>query len=156
MYNFKVIRSSVVLIFILIIGSMLFAQTVTNVNALAAFARNMQRKYQKNKTQVENYAKQKKIPIKRVFPNGTIVQIHHIDNGKPIYVTTTNLGAAQTTRTNELWPGGDLGLNLTGNGYSKLGEWDSGRVLLTHQEFGTRVTQVDGSLTTNRHATHVA
>ena len=156
MYNFKVTRSSVALIFILFVGSILFAQTVTNVNALAAFASNMQRKYLKNTIQVEKYANEKKIPIKRVFPNGTVVQIHHIDNGKPIYITTANLGAAQTTRTDELWPGGGLGLDLTGSGYSKLGEWDSGRVRLTHQEFGSRVTQVDGATPTTRHSTHVA
>lgn len=132
------------------------AQTETNVNALAAFVRNMQHKHQNNKIQVENYAKQKKIPIKRVFPDGTVVQIHHIDNGKPVYYITTNFGAAQTTRTNELWSSGGLGLNLTGSGYLKLGEWDGGGVLLTHQEFGTRVTQVDGSPITISHATHVA
>jgi hypothetical protein len=65
-----------------------------------------------------------------------------------------NVNAADTANTDQIHPGGGLGLNLTGAGYT-VGVWDGGLVRNTHQEFGARVTQVDtGSL--NFHATHVA
>lgn len=67
----------------------------------------------------------------------------------------TNVDAADTTNTENLKLGGGLGLNLTGAGYT-VGVWEAGgRIRETHQEFGTRVTVVDGVATT-AHATHVA
>ena len=91
----------------------------------------------------------------------------------PLFYETNNLGAAQTSRTDRLWSGGSLGLNLNGqrltlcclngpNGaqpffYStKLGIWDGGAVRGTHQELTGRVTQMDGNTTNSNHATHVA
>jgi VCBS repeat-containing protein len=66
-----------------------------------------------------------------------------------------NLAAADTTNADQLWAGGGLGLNLTGNGL-EVGVWDGGRVLNTHQEFGGRVTFGDSASSFNNHATHVA
>ena len=67
-----------------------------------------------------------------------------------------NVDAADTTNTEWIQPGGNLGLNLTGAGYT-VGVWEAGNGLIrdTHQEFGGRVTVVDtGSVTS--HGTHVA
>jgi subtilisin family serine protease len=67
------------------------------------------------------------------------------------------LGGARTVQTNKVWPGGIAGTSLTGNGMTnRLGIWDGGRVLTTHQEFGSRVSQTDGTTTLDDHATHVA
>lgn len=154
--NFKIILYSFVLIYLLFIGSFLLAQTVTNVNALEAFAAHKKAKFNKNRAEVEEYARKNNVPVRQELPDGRVIEMHHLDNGKPIYYGTQNSGAAKTTRTDELWPGGNLGLSVTGSGYSEIGEWDAGGVLLTHQEFGNRVTQVDGSATTHYHATHVA
>ncbi len=91
----------------------------------------------------------------------------------PLFYETNNLGAAQTSRTDRLWPGGGLGLDLHGqrltfccfngpNGSqpffydTKLGIWDGGAVRGTHQELTGRVTQRDGNATNSNHATHVA
>lgn len=91
----------------------------------------------------------------------------------PLFHETNNLGAAQSSRTDRLWPGGSLGLNLNGqrltlccvngpNGsqpffyVTKLGIWDGGAVRGTHQELTGRVTQMDANTTNNNHATHVA
>ncbi|XZF61792.1 MAG: S8 family serine peptidase [Gloeotrichia echinulata DVL01] len=65
-----------------------------------------------------------------------------------------NLAAANTTRTNTLWPAGGLGLDLTGAGVT-VGVWDGGAIRSTHQEFGNRVTIVD-NVTLSNHATRVA
>lgn len=76
-------------------------------------------------------------------------------NGHPLVMATANLTAAKTVSTDKVWPGGSMGLNLTGNGIT-LAIWDGGKVRSTHQEFGGRVTQKDGASSLNGHATHVA
>jgi len=154
--NFKIIRSSIAIICILFISSFLFAQTITNEGFLLDFAADKEAIYLQNRAEVEEYARKNNIPVSQELSDGTFIEIHHIDNGKPYYYMTNNSGAAQTTRADELWPGGSLGLSVTGSGYTKLGEWDAGGILLTHQEFGSRVTQVDAPASTHYHATHVA
>ncbi len=54
-------------------------------------------------------------------------------------IELTNVDAADTTNTDQLWPGGHLGLGLTGNGY-RVGVWDGGPIRDTHAEFGLLVT----------------
>ncbi|MFC1786234.1 S8 family serine peptidase [Candidatus Neomarinimicrobiota bacterium] len=132
------------------------AQTITNENALSAFAQLRHLEYLKNKKEVEEYSKINNISVRQILPNGGVMEMIRIENDAPIFYITTNLGAAQTTRANELWPGGNLGLSITGDGYNKIGEWDGGGVLLTHQELNGRVTQVDGAITLSDHSTHVA
>ena len=80
------------------------------------------------------------------------------ERGYPFYYRTLNLLAAETVSTDEVWPGGSGGHNLTGSGtpLGRLGIWDGGGVLTTHQEFGGRVTQMDAPGGTHFHATHVA
>jgi hypothetical protein len=104
-------------------------------------------------------AKEKGWMIREETDQG-VREIQYIDiYGMPQYYQTTNLNAARTTNTDDLWVGGSSGLNLSGDGYL-IGEWDGGGVLTTHQEFdnggGTRVTQMDSPGSTHYHSTHVA
>ena len=111
----------------------------------------------------------------RLETEGVVAEFKSLRTGglPPLYYETTNLGAAQTSRTNRLWPGGGLGLNLSGqrmtlccisgpNGSQpyfydpKAGIWDGGGVRATHQELVGRVTQRDAATTSDNHATHVA
>ena len=66
-----------------------------------------------------------------------------------------NVNAADTTNTNDIQQPGSLSLDLTGVGIT-VGVWDGGRIRESHQEFDTRVTTADGSITLSDHATHVA
>ncbi|WP_229201841.1 S8 family serine peptidase [Arsenicibacter rosenii] len=92
------------------------------------------------------------------------MQLQGIDQtGHPIYYITHNALAAQTTRTTALWPGGSLGTALSGASAfmsGKLGMWDGGQALGTHQEFAgtgtTRIMQMDQSTLVNEHTTHLA
>lgn len=80
-----------------------------------------------------------------------------IVNGRPRYYQTTNLFAARSVGTDNLWPGGATGLNLDGTNLAgELAVWDAGQVRLTHREFGGRVVQNDNAAVINYHATHVA
>lgn len=73
--------------------------------------------------------------------------------------STTNIAAADTTNSNQLWQSGGLGLALTGAGV-QIGVWDGGPIRATHQELNNRVTVVDTSpdpgVPFSTHATHVA
>lgn len=76
--------------------------------------------------------------------------------GIPEYLCTcNNLDAAKTTQTNALWPGGSLGLNLSGAGLNKLGVWDGGRARTSHIEFGGRVIVMDSGGSLSEHTTAV-
>ncbi|MBP0003068.1 MAG: S8 family serine peptidase, partial [Cyanobacteria bacterium SBC] len=66
----------------------------------------------------------------------------------------SNVAAADTTNTDRLWEGGDLGLNLDGSDVT-VGVWDGGKIRGTHQELAGRVSYGDSS-SYNNHATHVA
>jgi formylglycine-generating enzyme required for sulfatase activity len=84
------------------------------------------------------------------------IAFDHLDvSGMPVFLAEENLNAARTLSTDDVWPGGGAGLNLTGSGIGFLGIWDSGAVRASHQEFGGRVTIHDAGAT-SAHSTHVA
>jgi hypothetical protein len=80
------------------------------------------------------------------------------ETGIPRFYETDNLIAAETVSADEVWPGGSAGLSLDGSGtvLGELGLWDAGGVLLSHQEFTGRATQIDSLGGTHYHSTHVA
>ena len=91
--------------------------------------------------------------------NNPDIQLMYLrENGSPVFYKTENLTAARTISTDDVWPGGSGGFSLTGSEtlQGKLCVWDGGGVLLTHQEFGGRVAQVDSPGATHYHSTHVA
>ncbi len=86
--------------------------------------------------------------------------VYEINGGlEPVYLTNYNSGGSKggstVTGTKELWPDGDLGLDLTGEDL-KLAIVDGGSVRSTHQEFGDRVTLEEPTQDLGDHATHVA
>ncbi|MDE3143649.1 MAG: S8 family serine peptidase, partial [Bacteroidota bacterium] len=138
------------------------SQVTTNVKVLQNFAH--QRRIQENieYAKAEAMAIKKGWPVYRVGKNGTVHALQYIDQlGNPIYYTTfNNTIAAATTRTNQLWPGGSSGLNLSGSSSAvtqKMGTWDGGLILKNHVELIGRISQLDSSdtrLSVNDHATH--
>lgn len=137
------------------------AQTqTTNVSALQDFSLQKEKEYREAQKRVQAYSRQHGVTVLEILSDGTVVQLVDVVNGKPVYIKTDNVGAAITTRAFDLWEGGSSGLELAGDGYDKLGEWDGGAVRRTHQEFNNtavqRVAQTDGATSLNDHATHVA
>lgn len=115
----------------------------------------------REKQEAEAWAQRNNIDVRTKLPDGGSAELMGISGGVPSVYITYNEDAADTVSTDELWPGGATGLDLTGAG-TTLGIWDGGDVLLTHQEFdsgaGTRVTDRDGvsPLGISGHGTHVA
>ncbi len=98
--------------------------------------------------------------LKQHFSDGTTMILSGMsETGQPIYeISYQNRLAALTTRTNTLYEGGGVGLNLTGGSdvmKNRLAVWDAGKILNTHIEFGGRVSQADNATTVDGHATHV-
>lgn len=106
-------------------------------------------------------AQSRNIPI-NFSQNGILYSLSFFDsNGNPVYVTTSNESAAVSTQTNQLKTGGELGLNLSGQGLVCY-VWEANGVpRLTHQEFDgpggqNRVSNGDTFTSVSNHATHVA
>ncbi len=126
----------------------------TNKAALQQFAAEKSAEFEKKKAEALEYAKANNIPI-FIKTGDVFMELMFIDkDGQPQYYITENANSSATISTNRVNPGGGAGLNLDGSGMN-VHEWDGGAVRATHQEFGNRVTQVDGATTTNFHATHV-
>lgn len=120
--------------------------------------------YRINRQQAIELAGKYNWAISKNCSNGRIMALQGVDpTGHPIYYITHNASAAQITRTTALRAGGSLGLSLSGNSAfmaGKLGMWDGGQALTTHQEFagtGTaRIIQADQATVVSEHTTHLA
>lgn len=128
----------------------------TQVDSLTKFSQLEQRLSLERKALAEATANRNGWPLRQVNSDGSVIEIIDIDSdGKPVYVATSNLTAARSISTHLVWPTGPLGLNLSSAGLT-AGEWDAGRVRLSHVEFQGRAVQGDGNPTNDAHATHVA
>jgi len=154
----KIFTSFMLVMFLM--SSFVFAQTETNVEALQKMAAEFTAQWDAASKRVLEYTRDHNVPARIELEDGRVMEMVDVRDGIPMYYITDNLGAAHTTRAAELWPGGTSGLDLTGEGYDQLGEWDAGAVRVTHQEFTdqgpSRVTQMDGNYATHEHSTHVA
>lgn len=75
--------------------------------------------------------------------------------GYPLILAADNLYAARTSSITQLHPGGTLGLNLKGQGYTAH-QWDQGQARATHQDLAGRIINGDGSVPISSHSTHTA
>lgn len=75
--------------------------------------------------------------------------------GTPIYVKTFNDQVATSLNVKQLRTGGSLGINILGTGI-RIATWDGGKVRTDHVELVGRVTQMDGAVAFDDHATHTS
>lgn len=116
----------------------------------------LEREYLSAKEYAVSFAGKNNLPIRRVFSDGTVMELQYIgDDGLPVYYTTLNAGAAVTTGTSDLHPGGSLRMLVTGKG-STAGVWDAGRFEATHPEYSGRLIPRDAAKPVSDHAMHVA
>ena len=108
------------------------------------------------KAEADAFARANGLPIRRVEPNGRIIEIQRIENGRfPRYNETHNLNAARTVSTDKVWNGSAEGLHLHGHNIL-VGLWDGGSIRTTHVEFGSRAYAVETEFEIDGHTTHVA
>ncbi len=100
--------------------------------------------------------------LQKTLPDGRMMALQGIDElENPIYyITHGQVSPSACTRTNSLYTGGSLGVNLSGASSvvkDKLGIWDGGLVRSTHKELGVnRIKQIDAPPYINEHSTHLA
>jgi len=111
-------------------------------------------------------AEENDLPIRGTHPDGTYFELKGVDqvSGKLKYYQAFNNGATnssvQTSRSNHLYSGGSLGINIQGQGMI-VGIWDGGQPQASHANLGIeRVTNMDNAPVGDQdgidHATHVA
>lgn len=107
-------------------------------------------------------AKQYNWTLQKSLSDGRTMALQGIDEFEnPIYyITHGQISASACTRTNSLYMGGSLGVNLNGSSLivkDKLGIWDGGLVRSTHQELGVnRIKHIDTPAYINEHSTNLA
>jgi len=161
--NLRKLRSPLVLLTIFIAPVTGFAQ-VQPIKAdprLPEIASIQKKKDQENYAIAMNLAKQKQWPLEISGKEGRVAKLVGVDAfGFPMYFETlSNVNAAATIGTSNLWTGGSTGLNLTGNNpalKNKLALWDGGGVNASHVELVGRITAGDTQGSEDGHATHVA
>ena len=150
-----------VLVWICCFSGILPAQEITNNQILKQAAVEYKISFANNYAKAISMAKSKGWALTITSRDGRKGILMGVDVfGFPkYYITNNNTIAAATTRANQLWPGGETGLNLSGsssNMKNKLGIWDGGSVLGTHVELTGRITQKDIPTSVSDHATHVS
>ena len=132
---------------------------VTDRTKLTQLSATLKIRLESQRNQLYLDLKQSQAPAARKLASDPAVELMFFnERGHPVYFHTTNLNAARTVSTDDVWPGGSSGLNIDGSG-TTLGElaiWDAGGVRTTHQEFTGRATQMDSPASLHFHSTHVA
>ncbi len=103
-----------------------------------------------DKRKAKAWAKARGLPM-RIDNGRQLRQLVAVRNGKPLYLITHNSNAAISAAADRVR--NPIPYNLSGAGI-KVGVWDGGAVLTTHQEFGGRV-MVKDLAHSHFHATHV-
>ncbi len=158
-FSIKKISSIAIILFF---AMPILAQKINIIDLQEASKLQLQKEKQQQEVLLKT-AKEKNWPLILTSSSSSkeIIILTGISNsGMPLYTSTqSNVVAASTTGTNQLWSGGRLGLSLSGSSASvanKLAIWDGGRIMPNHIELTGRVTQKDVAASNSSHATHVA
>lgn len=132
--------------------------------SISALKTKLEKKNSDRKKRIEDYLKSNPIDAIIDIKGVGIKKLYDVIDNKPIYISTENIAAAASTRTDFIQPGGSLNLNLEGENMH-VATWDGGPTLSTHQEFEgygdnpvSRVTTPDASASNSQsnHSTHVS
>jgi len=132
-------------------------QTNERIKNAEDFSRKLDSNYKKSL----RIAGERGLKIKEDLGNGRFLSLQQINEiGEPLYIINhSNALAAATTKTNQLYSGGSIGVSLSGKSDTMSGRlalWDGGNALATHQEFGGRVKLQENLSSSDLHSTHVA
>lgn len=129
----------------------------TDTEGLKKFGMEANARYVQRQKLLRELAKRHEWPAK-IGINGRAKILFDVSpDRKPIYIEPLDSDAAITVRSNELYTGGGLGLNLHGEGMTAA-VFDVGPIMTWHTAFENRATVKDGGLYTSgtSHATSVA
>ncbi|UHG91045.1 S8/S53 family peptidase [Spirosoma oryzicola] len=138
-----------------------------SLNSSSSWQTELNQRYSTLRQQTRRLARKYNWPIYSDYSRNRRLILQEIDPaGEPIYYTLHNAEAASGTRTQSLYKGGSLQLNLSGSSSTligKVGLWDGGQALASHQEFPSTdvpstviLQQMDKATELNDHTTHLA
>jgi serine protease AprX len=127
----------------------------TNVTYLNELKEKFNFEFLDRKVRIDEFLRNNPKVKKSFYEGDVFMEIYDVSpQGEIFYYQTSNLNSSITARTNHMYNGGSLGLNVQGQDML-VGVWDGGSVRSTHEEFEDfRVTNVDAA-SINDHATHV-
>ncbi|KAB2908653.1 MAG: S8 family serine peptidase [Ignavibacteriales bacterium] len=145
------------LFFFIFVAVPLFAQNAEQKEWLKNFAKEQNDLWQAGRQQAESLAVKWNLPIRKEFPDGTVIEIQGVQDGVPVYHITDNVNSAKTIATDKVQVGNSYGVfSLDGSG-TNIGLWEAGGIpRATHQELDGRATSKDGGGAQTQHATHTA
>ena len=131
------------------------------INERIKNAEDFSRKLDSNYKKSLRIAGERGLKIKEDLGKGRFLSLQQINEiGEPLYIINhSNAQAAATTKTNQLYSGGSIGVSLSGKSDTmsgRLAVWDGGNALATHQEFGGRIKLQENLSSTDIHSTHVS
>ncbi|MHC5006770.1 MAG: hypothetical protein ACYTGF_05350, partial [Planctomycetota bacterium] len=101
------------------------ARSATRVQHLRQLENENRRQFQRDHAAMVAWAQGRGVALRQKHANGKITELLFARDGFPYAYETLNARAADSVSTDELWPGGSSGLDLTGAGVV-LHEWDGG------------------------------
>ncbi|WP_447634940.1 S8 family serine peptidase [Flavobacterium microcysteis] len=127
----------------------------TNVSELNLLKEQFQAEYLERQERINSYLAKNPQASRVIKDKFTKKEIYDVIDGKEVlYYVASNAGSSSTIRTNRLYSGGSLGLNVQGQGMKGF-VWDGGGARSTHVEFpNNKVNIIDGA-EIDDHATHV-
>ena len=128
--------------------SLVFGQEM-NSKKLADIALDRSKAYTMQYKHAEDEAKKRGARKLLKLNNGSSILVG-IENDRLLYTKEFNIEAANTTKTNTLKVGGNLGLSLDGLN-EVVGVWEVFQPRISHQELEGRVEQKDAGNTINTH-----
>ncbi len=127
-------------------------QSYNNEKELHSLIQAFEKDYGLKQRKMTSTGKGKQWQTIRKESEGVSVAINDIgEDGTLLYYATYMDPTSKVSRADALYTGGALDLGLSGRGL-KVGIWDAGVALNTHQEYGARVINVDGSAIDNHAA----
>nr|WP_288933833.1 S8 family serine peptidase [uncultured Allomuricauda sp.] len=152
------------ILFLLLSGGSILAQSKNakehirfsyDQGKMASFISELEMEHQAKLKKIGDLVKSKGLKASEQKNNGIQIALKDIGtDGTPLYYTTLNDPASQTSRAHTLYDKGLLNLGLTGTNM-EVGVWDSGVALTSHQEFDTRAKNADDADEVSLHATLV-
>ena len=132
-----------------------FIQSENNSKALVKVKEDFVTEYASKQKQLVKFATAKGLKLSETLANGNQISLVDIgSDGTPLYYSTFSDNASAVSRANTLYSGGLLDLGISGEGM-KVGVWDAGKALISHQEYTSRVSVADNAGEVSPHATMV-
>ncbi|MDD2599848.1 MAG: S8 family serine peptidase [Kiritimatiellae bacterium] len=126
------------------------AGDIKNPAARQRVVESVRKKEKEHRTAAMVRAQQAGLSLRVERPDGHVYELAEFYDDTPLYRTTLNANAAISSGANLLTV---VPYSVDGSS-SIIGIWDAGSVRITHQEFGGRVTSIDGAAAVD-HSTHV-